>query len=146
KAVMAGVAPDIVDDASVSEILPVGTLAMMDSIGLDTVHAAVIQYTARMPEAEAQALTPLREGLKVLVDMGKHGAKNRDGILRGRPLPWTLDDPPELDPGFTNRIAALFRETCEAFVREGLMDRGSLGLVLDGLLGVTAPWVQEVGP
>ncbi|NOZ00813.1 MAG: hypothetical protein GXP54_02860, partial [Deltaproteobacteria bacterium] len=37
KAVMAGVAPNLVDRASVSEALPAGTLAMMDSIGLDTV-------------------------------------------------------------------------------------------------------------
>lgn len=139
EAVMTGADPRAVDEASVADRLPAGTLSLMDAVGLDTVLAAAGRYVGRMDPEQAGHFTALLQGLEALVAMDKRGTKNRDGLLRGRPLPWTTDPPRPLEPGFGPSIAALFDETCRKALESGDLDRGALGLALKGLFGVDYP-------
>ena len=135
----AGAAPVDLQAASVSELLPWGVLGPMDSVGLDTVAAAAARYVARMQPAEAADHAALRDGLAQLVAMGKRGAKNRDGLLRGRPLPWTVAGAP-LRAGFGDELAILFRHTCERMLAAGQLDAPSLTIALSGLFDAAYPW------
>jgi len=132
-----GVPPAIVDKASVSDTIPVGVLSMMDSIGLDTVCSAAGRYVGRMPEDEASDYDALRLGLDQLVAMGKMGVKNRNGLLRGEPLPWEGDT--TLRSDFGESLAALFLNTCDRFVDCREIGENDLKTALDGLFGIEYP-------
>ncbi len=130
-----GVRPEDVDSVSASELLPAGQLSMMDTIGLDVIHASVPNYLERMPPEEAAGYEPLTSGLAGLLDMGKRGAKNRDGLLSGSPLPW----PPRAQPAGEDRAALAKRflylavNACMTFLENRIVSRPSLGLITGDL-------------
>ena len=134
-ALRAGAPAAEVDSASKSHLLPVGQLSLMDVVGLDTIGASVSSYLARLSEAEANQLAPLRDGVLELVKMGKLGQKNGDGFLCGRPLPWAAGGS-RTQKGLGDALARLFDESCRRFVAEGEMTQGDLRLALSGLFGV----------
>lgn len=139
RALLAGRSAIDVDEASVSDLLPVGTLTLMDAIGLDTVHEAAKRYVERMSPDEATGFLPLTTGLQTLTAMGKRGTKNRDGLLKGRPLPWAKRELTDAEGGLASSLATLFSTTCTDFVDRGEMDERSLGLALSSLFGVDYP-------
>jgi 3-hydroxybutyryl-CoA dehydrogenase len=130
-----GLAPAQVEQASKSALLPVGQLSLMDAIGLDTLSAAIASYLTRMGASEADALAPLRDGVRELVRMGKRGQKSGDGFLCGRPLPWAASGR-TLPATFGEEVARLFHETCARFLRDGELTERDLRLALAGLFGV----------
>jgi 3-hydroxyacyl-CoA dehydrogenase len=109
-----GFAPAVVDDCSAGPILPMGQLGLMDSIGLDVVHAAVGRYAGM--EADPSALAPLLGGLGALLGMGTLGKKNQDGFLAGRPLPWPVRSasPAEVE-GLRRHLHLAMMRSCESF-------------------------------
>lgn len=88
KALSDGFAPNDVEQASKSELIGFGQLSLMDSIGLDVVRGAVAGYKDLKPAILETDYELLILSLDRLIGMGKLGQKNRDGILRGRKLPW----------------------------------------------------------
>jgi len=128
-----------VDETSRSRLLPMGLLSGIDAIGIDVVHAAVVNYVERLPQEEAGDYLPLREGLGELLALGKQGVKNRDGLLRGAPLPWSAEGAqPELDAALQRRLLYLLLHTCQGFVAQGLLTLTQLDLVTERLLSADA--------
>jgi 3-hydroxyacyl-CoA dehydrogenase len=64
RAVLAGVSPKAVDEASRGPWQGLGALSLMDSVGRETVRTAVQMYRSRMPHPQAQELAPLSMGLE----------------------------------------------------------------------------------
>lgn len=124
-----------VDAASRSRLLPMGLLSGIDAIGVDVVHAAVGNYLGRLPDDEARDYRPLQEGLDELLALGKQGTKNKDGLLRGAPLPWSAEGAqPDLDAALQRRLLYLLLHTCQGFVAGAQLTPAQLDLVTDRLL------------
>lgn len=132
--VMAGADPAEVDAAFVKGWPGFEPLAMMDAIGLRVVAAAVARYRERMGARDAAACAALAEGLRALVQAGKTGAREGDGIRQGRPLPWPRADVPTAD--LAGDASALFRNTVDRALARGDLDLRGLRLVMLGLFGV----------
>jgi 3-hydroxyacyl-CoA dehydrogenase len=127
RALASGVPAGLVDPCSCMDLLPRGQLAMMDSVGLDVVHAAAANYVSRMPEGAAAGYAPLLDGLAALLALGKRGRKNNDGFLAGTPLPWKPADPArDLEQELTKTFESLFLNTCLRFLERELIDEASL--------------------
>ena len=87
-ALQGGIPAKVVDEASKSDLIGLGQLSMMDAIGLDLIHTAAANYR-NLAEKTAQADHDLLiSGLKRLLDLGKRGKKNKDGLMIGCDLPW----------------------------------------------------------
>lgn len=151
RALMAGVSAEEVDRATVSPVLPLGQLVLMDNIGLDVVHPAVCNFTARMPLELGRQYAPLDDGLRQLLAMGKRGHKNRDGLRLGAPLPWPTRADRGRDPGppLGEMFQALFVNTCCHAIEQGLLSPRDLDLALCSLFGWDRPledaW-EPIGP
>jgi len=137
RALRTGRAADDVDEATVSDLLPLGQLTLIDNIGLDVVYPAVCNFTSRMGPGISDQYEPLRAGLRELLDIGKRGHKNRDGIRLGQPLPWN-GGPEATDgsaPPFDALIRALFLNSCQRALEEELLTAKDLDLALCSLFG-----------
>jgi 3-hydroxyacyl-CoA dehydrogenase len=143
RALMAGRPADEVDEASISSLLPVGQLALIDNIGLDVVYPAVCNFTDRMEPGLAIQYTPLRKGLFDLLEIGKLGHKNKNGLCRGGPLPWAAAQPGGVnDQPFLKRlIPALFVNTCFHALQAGLISAREQEVALCALFG----WDRSLG-
>ena len=128
----AGCAPREVDQASESDLLPIGILTLMDAIGLDVLAAATARFQARCLPDEAAVLDPLVHGLQRLVGLGKLGRKNRDGLLMGAPLPWS-----ERSASVEDGLARQMSTACAAALQRGLIDAADLNRVLADVWGAT---------
>lgn len=136
--VLAGAEPRALDESSRSEVLPVGQLALMDTIGLDVVYPAVLNFMSRMAREAAAQYEPLRDGLRKMLELGKLGRKNRNGFLLGEQLPWTPSDDGgarPLDEGLADRIRCLFVNTCFHVLERELLSPEKLALALASLFG-----------
>lgn len=119
-ALQAGAAAPEVDEASRMPLLPGGLLGMMDAVGLDTIAAAVEHYVARMAPGAVDDYQPLQRGLRELAEQGKRGAKSRDGLLVGQPLPWAPRSVgPPARQELAERLQALLLHTCDCFLERG---------------------------
>ncbi len=87
EAVVSGYSPEEVNTASTMGILPMGQLQMMDSIGLDTVCRAVREYTKYRVIGDVN-FSLMESSLTSLIQLGKLGVRNNDGLMQGQPLPW----------------------------------------------------------
>ena len=133
RALASGLAAEAVNEASASDLLPIGQLQLIDSIGLDTVGASVANYLRRMPTDSAADYRELDEGLRLLDGLGKQGKKNGNGFLLGTPLPWNSMQP---DPGdLHQRLLYLFINSCYCFVETGAISRTDLDEALKAILG-----------
>lgn len=134
RAVIRGVDPAAVDAAAVRSWPSFEPLGVMDAIGLGTVAASVAAYRSRMMPTEAAAFEVLEEGLKTLLAAGKRGARDRDGLRQGRPLPWPVAGETPEDLGAD--LEALFRNACATALARRELAPGDLALALSGLFGV----------
>jgi len=139
-----GMAPAIVDEASQLASLPVGQLALMDSVGLDTIRAAASRYTSRLAPLVAASYSPLIEGLELLLAAGKRGKKNGEGLLCGRALP-----PLDLGENLGAATPSALRERLEllwmsslSWVRKAALMTPSDEFALASLYGAPAPFDQ----
>lgn len=85
-----GFSPEEVDQASKSELIGHGQLSLMDSIGLDVVQAAANNYHQLNSSIFNPDFDILLSSLEQLLDMNKMGMKNKDGLLIGQELPWSI--------------------------------------------------------
>ncbi len=145
RTLMAGHEPRHVDRATISGLLPVGQLTLMDSIGLDILCLSVGNFLDRMKTSEAKQYTPLREGLTELLSMGKKGIKNRNGLLGGAQLPWPLKTILACDlDRLPRKFLYLFINACYCVLERNEIDEAGLGLALEGLFSPDVSLSQMV--
>lgn len=136
-----GMAPALIDICSTSALLPLGQLSLMDSIGLDTLHTAIHNYVQRMPPAEQTDYTQLIDSLAVLVEMGKWGRKNKNGLLCGDPLPWLEKQETPIDAeSIKNCLQHLFLNTCLRFLESKQLNRQDLNILLSSVYNGGVNW------
>jgi 3-hydroxyacyl-CoA dehydrogenase len=87
-ALQAGFPVQIVEEASKSELIGLGQLSMMDAVGLDLINTAAVNYRSLAETAVQADHDLLITGLAKLLQIGKMGRKNGDGLLSGSDLPW----------------------------------------------------------
>jgi 3-hydroxyacyl-CoA dehydrogenase len=132
RALIAGWPADEINKASKSRILPIGQLALMDSIGLDVLTAAVRTYQARMVKEERRGYEEFARSLEELLALGKLGDKNRDGLLQGSPLPWPSRAMREQEcKQFADQLLQLFIRGCRQAVQSGQVTRQGLDRMLE---------------
>jgi 3-hydroxyacyl-CoA dehydrogenase len=131
----AGAPAPVVDALTVSSLLPVGQLALLDGVGLDVVRESVGNYLSRMSADAAGALRDLRLGLDELTRLGKRGAKNGDGLLAGSPLPWPPGGLGVSEDRVRAQLHAVFLSSCARLLDEGELGGEELRLVLTRVFG-----------
>lgn len=132
RALTNGWPPAMVEKASKSKVLPVGQLALMDSIGLDVLAAAVRAYQGRMTPEKGRGYEKFASSLEELLAIGKLGGKNRDGFLLGAPLPWPsrlVSDREYEDLAAT--LPRLFIHGCRQALESGQINRQDLNRLLE---------------
>lgn len=144
--VMGGVDRELVDEVSSSDLLPLGQLTLMDTIGLDVVCPAAINYTERLGEAEARLYEPLIRGLSRCLELEKRGRKNRDGLMVGAPLPWPVSEVEPSRAELSERFRALFLNTCQHALELGLLKDDQLDMALASLFGLTQSLHESLTP
>ncbi|MFH1131299.1 MAG: 3-hydroxyacyl-CoA dehydrogenase NAD-binding domain-containing protein [Pseudomonadota bacterium] len=127
---IAGWEPKNVDKSSISELLPIGQLSLMDSVGLDTVYSAICNYTSRMHESIRDLYLPLKKGLKQLLDENRLGKKNNNGILTEPLFPLSVEN-----SQCPLSASILFMNTCYHAIDHGLISKRDLDLVLESVFG-----------
>jgi 3-hydroxybutyryl-CoA dehydrogenase len=101
----------VVEEASKSELIGIGQLAMMDAIGLDLIYNVVGNYWDLSESAGHVDL--LISGLGQLLRIGKKGKKNGDGLLIGRDLPWPIKNISVKErENLQNHLANTLKEAC----------------------------------
>jgi 3-hydroxybutyryl-CoA dehydrogenase len=129
--VQSGLAASDIDACTVSDLLPLGQLGLMDAVGLDVVHAGVINYVMMMPPDEREDFIALAEALKSAINHGKLGNKNRNGLLCGMPL---REATHSLDPAerafHTRTFLFLFVNTCCSFLERRFIDEASIDTIV----------------
>lgn len=105
KAIQHGIPLSTIDEASKCGIFPIGQLALIDRVGLDIVRSAALQYTSSIDPEDLPNHEIMLETIDQLVQLGKKGKKNKDGILMGQALPW--DEKPH-DQTLSAELASLF--------------------------------------
>ncbi len=128
----AGYDPQTINTASVSKLLPVGQLSLMDAIGLDTIKTSVDNYVKRMPRDNAPQYYPLQNGLSKLITMGKSGNKNKNGLLCGELLPWPIKKPNNAED-LPSRFCDLFLNTCRLFISTNQISASDLDLAFSSI-------------
>ena len=131
----AGAPAPVVDALTVSSLLPVGQLALLDGVGLDVVRESVENYASRMAPGAALALEELRRGLDELARLGKRGRKNGDGLLAGSPLPWPTKGLDRAEELHRPRLLAVLCDSCRRMLDDGELGGDELRLVLTRAFG-----------
>ena len=141
RALADGCSPAELDQDTISALLPVGQLTLLDAVGLDVVLPAVRNYLGRMPAEQASDLMPLVTGLAELVELGKRGSKNGDGLCAGKALPWPVVPGRRLGPELGRR---LFLNGCARALDRGMLDRGALDRALAAVFGASNGFAQAL--
>ena len=145
RALMAGHEPHHVNRSTISGLLPVGQLTLMDSIGLDILCPSVENFLDRIKTSEAKQYAPLREGLIEVLSMGKKGTKNKNGLLVGAQLPWSLKPISTSDLNrLPKKFLYLFINTCYYALERNEIDESGLDMALEGLFSPDVPLSQMV--
>jgi len=142
-----GIDPKAINEISQSVLLPSGQLSIMDSIGFDVIAPAVDAYVKRMPESSQKDYQEFHQSLKLLIAMGKRGAKNKDGFLCGQPLPWLSDNPvPDVERKslLKKRMLSLFILTCRKFISRKEISIDDLDLALKNIFMADMSFDQAV--
>lgn len=124
-----GYEPRFLEEATSLSIMPIGQLSFMDSVGLDTIYAGVGNYITRMPENIQDTYHPFINGLEKVLNIGKRGKKNKNGLLLGDPLPWPVTKQ-DTDEKTGIRLLQLFIDTCRTFIKTNQITKADLDSVL----------------
>ncbi|MEJ2054020.1 MAG: 3-hydroxyacyl-CoA dehydrogenase family protein, partial [Calditrichaceae bacterium] len=127
-----GYSAEMINICSKSARLKIGVFEMMDSVGLDVLLPAIKNYVSGMPVPEQEDYRILISGLKKLMQTGKLGKKNKNGILIGDSLPWEVDkDLMENKILLQDKLNNIFKKTCSRFVREKQLNAKELDEILN---------------
>ncbi len=120
KAIQQGIPLSTIDEASKCGVFPLGQLSLMDRVGLDIVHSAALQYACLIESADLSNHEIMLETLGRLVQLGKRGKKNKDGLLMGKSLPWVENPQAETSSAeLSTRFFQKFQTRCiQALERE----------------------------
>jgi 3-hydroxybutyryl-CoA dehydrogenase len=129
-----GYPAEMINECSKSDQIRIGQLELMDSIGLDILLPAIKNYVSRMPLDEQNNYDKLIEGINVLIQDGKLGKKNKNGIMMGDPLPWngTTYLSKEYDK-IRNKFSGIFNNTYYEFIERKKIQKGELDIVLKSI-------------
>ncbi len=105
KAIQQGIPLSTIDEASKCGVFPLGQLSLIDRVGLDIVHSAALQYTCLIEPEDLSNHEIMLETIGRLVQLGKRGKKNKDGLLMGQSLPWVEKPQAETSPA---ELSSLF--------------------------------------
>lgn len=132
---LSGAGPQVINAATISELIPFGQLSFMDSVGLEVIQRSVENYVFRMPPSLQPDYAPLVNGLRDLVASGKSGNKNRNGLLTGSPLPWPASNGAEYQDMeiLKRRFLYLFLNTCHSFLKTEQISMSDLAVVFHSL-------------
>ena len=126
-----GCAAADVDACTISELLPLGQITLMDVVGLDVVYAGVRNYMLMLPLREQADFEPLANVLKSAIDLGKRGHKNKNGLLPKGPLSGKtrpMDDVTRA--GCATTFLYLFVNTCCLFLEHRVIDDSALDAIV----------------
>lgn len=125
----------IINECSKSDQIKIGQLELMDSIGFDVLLPAMKNYVFRMPIEKQENYNPLINGLNTLIQKGKLGGKNKNGILIGKPLPWKSNDRFSNEANhLEKKFIDIFTNTCRQFIDSKQIQDDELKHVLKVLL------------
>ena len=129
-----GYPADMINECSKSDQIKIGQLELMDSIGFDVLLPAIKNYASRMPEKDQNAYKLLIDGLMLLVENGKLGKKNKNGLLMGESLPWEKNNKvnykvDQLHASFLD----IFNKTCLHFVESEQIFQKDLQSILKNI-------------
>jgi len=145
RALAAGADPAVLDSVPAGGMLPAGQLRLMDAVGLDVIREAVGNYLHRMAPREAGPYAGLLDALSLLVEAGKLGAKNGDGLLLGAPLPWPRAPRATPDPdALGTTLRALFVNTCLRLSADGAVPPSDLDLLTGKALQMEISLREEI--
>lgn len=138
EALKQGVPPEDIETASKSDLISFGQLSLMDSIGLDIVRSAVVNYRSFSAHHASVDFNGLIAALDQLLAMGKLGAKNKNGLLIGDPLPWpTQENHKKLLHSSGKHFKQLLVDGCRNAIQQKTISKEQLFLVLDRLFQAT---------
>jgi len=127
-----GFSPEDIEFLSKSELISFGQLSLMDSIGLDIVMAAAMNYQTLSEQILDPDFNTLISSLDQLVKMGKIGAKNRNGLLMGTPLPWLKKEKNKKQlHSLSKQFKQLLEDGCHEVLRKKAIPAQQLKLCLD---------------
>ncbi len=133
QALRSGFAPSVVEGASQSQLISHGQLSLMDSIGLDTIHYAAIQYSKIASTPAIEAMLP---SLKELLDLGKNGKKNGNGLLIGSQIPWPEQSKSDQEVSELQvQLQALLQRSCDQALERDEITAKELELVIERIFG-----------
>ena len=139
EALQCGFAPDDVEGASKSELISFGQLSMMDSIGLDIVMSAAMNYQTIDSTILNPDFNTLISSLDQLLKMGKLGTKNKNGLLMGDPLPWPLNENNKKKlHSLHKQFKQLLEDSCHEVIRQKKISKEQLRMSLDRIFHATA--------
>ncbi|MCJ7601698.1 MAG: 3-hydroxyacyl-CoA dehydrogenase NAD-binding domain-containing protein [Desulfobulbaceae bacterium] len=112
QALQDGYPAPVVEEASKSELIAFGQLSMMDTIGLDLIHTAAINYR-NLPDTVLPDCDLLISGLEQLLHIGKRGKKGGNGLHIGAHLPWpTREVSAEEQKALREHLGSTLKEAC----------------------------------
>lgn len=125
-----GYGRDIIDSSSTSELLMTGQLSMLDSIGLDTVKNAAVNYLAYLDEKDRNDFSFLLSGLDELINLGVKGKKSEDSIMTVAELPWKRVKA-DMHPRIPFNL--LLINTCFNFIEKSITDLNELDMIFSNI-------------
>ncbi|HOU55281.1 MAG TPA: 3-hydroxyacyl-CoA dehydrogenase NAD-binding domain-containing protein [Myxococcota bacterium] len=134
--VIRGLEPSLVDEAFGRAWPGLRPLALMDSVGPETIARSVASYRRRMEPEEARSYEELEAALRVRARRGRWGSgEDRDPCREPAPQVPEGAGPEEL----ARDAAALFLRTCRVTLDQGILGEEDLVVALGGLLGASWP-------
>lgn len=133
KAIERGIAPEIVNRCSMSNLLPLGQLQLMDVVGLDTILSSVQNYRAQMVPKSAEDFSGLERVLRGFVEEGRTGQKANNGLLAGGLASFDPDVSapyPGQERELARRLHLVFLNTCLEFIDSKQLTRRDLDTIL----------------
>jgi 3-hydroxyacyl-CoA dehydrogenase len=129
-----GYPADMINDCSKSDQIRIGQFDLMDSIGFDVLLPSIKNYVSRMPDGGQKEYNVLIKGLETLINMGKLGKKNKNGILIGDSLPWQTNILLSEKSDQIKRIfSQIFKNTNQQYIEKKQIQKDELDIVLKSL-------------
>lgn len=129
-----GYSPKTIEEYSKTPLLPIGQLSFMDSVGLDVINNSIEFYINRMPDKNKEDYSVLNNTLCKLIESGKLGNKNKNGLLQGEKLSYKIINIPNSHiSNLKHHFLFLFYNTCLSFLQSNQIKKHKLQNILSTL-------------
>ena len=134
KLLQGGYPAGLVNESTKSDQIKIGQFDLMDSIGFDVLLPSIKNYVSRMSDVEQKKYEALIGRLTLLIQQGKLGKKNKNGLLMGEPFPWQQNEQCSEDLNqLKQRFYKIFENTYKQFIESKEIEKGELKNVLETL-------------